>query len=387
MPIKFLLNVYSSLMTVIMYATRGKMRVAAFVVVLCIVFTRQGKGDTGDGKGFENHKKIIDTEYDGSLELSHLSGSKTLLRKTRDATCGAAKVPSNLPEIKVYEYYDFDHDGGWWETTLRYFQFWRAKAIEGIFEKARTEAVAAFKTKGEQDAFWYALASYRVAREYSFDTAKLFGDAHERERFKPLPERLMALHNRETGRCLAEDLDNEKKPDVDVIKDALTSGKLQVHLDSTYNVKWPDFTALWSSYPLYDKYSSTTKPTLIEYCKLSKDLEGQNSCAIRVSRALIATEHRLYFNPHGVDWARFVNEDGERYIIRVRVMRAYLEGTRGDAKITGSTEDNFIDKKGIIVFEGCSFSDATGHVDLWNGTTCAGECYFHKCNDNRLFEF
>ena len=42
--------------------------------------------------------------------------------------------------------------------------------------------------------------------------------------------------------------------------------------------------------------------------------------------------------------------------------------------------------KGIIVFQGCNFQVATGHVDLWDGSSCSGNCYFNECNDVRLFK-
>lgn len=36
-------------------------------------------------------------------------------------------------------------------------------------------------------------------------------------------------------------------------------------------------------------------------------------------------------------------------------------------------------KKGIIVFD-VSFSDATGHADLWNGEKCAYNDYFDRAS-------
>ena len=77
------------------------------------------------------------------------------------------------------------------------------------------------------DAFRHALWSYRVAREFSPQLAKEFGDAHEIAVVNSTSERLMDLYNNNVGRRLALDPRNHGIDDVALIKDALRRGELQ----------------------------------------------------------------------------------------------------------------------------------------------------------------
>ncbi|XP_070570324.1 uncharacterized protein [Ptychodera flava] len=149
---------------------------------------------------------------------------------------------------------------------------------------------------------------------------------------------------------------------------------------------WPSFSTMWNNYPSYSRYSSEE---LIRKCKLRDwllDLKPKlNTCAIRVSNSLISSGKTLN-DLSGCNWSGTTTTDGDKYIIRVATMRCYLENKKGSADVISSYESAFRGREGIIVFQGCSF--ATGsHVDLWDGYTCAGQCYFSACNNNRLFEW
>ena len=59
----------------------------------------------------------------------------------------------------------------------------------------------------------------------------------------------------------------------------------------------------------------------------------------------------------------------------------------GNMGASGSVSYLF-DKKGVIVFNDCNWSDATGHVDLFNGIQCEYEAandYFNNCNSELLY--
>ncbi|XP_077997623.1 uncharacterized protein LOC144450778 isoform X2 [Glandiceps talaboti] len=145
---------------------------------------------------------------------------------------------------------------------------------------------------------------------------------------------------------------------------------------------WPSFSKLWGNYP------QDASRALIKKCKLPDWLIGQNSCAIRVSYSLITSGQKLNDIQKGeCNWAQVVNGDGDKYIIRVATMRCYLESRKGSADIVSSSKTSFQGYKGIIVFQSCKFQTATGHVDLWDGSKCAGTCYFDSCKDMRLFIF
>ncbi len=42
-------------------------------------------------------------------------------------------------------------------------------------------------------------------------------------------------------------------------------------------------------------------------------------------------------------------------------------------------------EKGIIIFKNCNWSDASGHVDLFNGEKVKGKAYFTDCGDVELY--
>ncbi len=93
----------------------------------------------------------------------------------------------------------------------------------------------------EADAFRHTLWSYRLTKAIDEQTAKNFGDAHERENFKDKGNKkgqtLMDLDNNKMGRHLALDPRNKDRPDVDVIKEALKNGQLRV---APYKVEGED---------------------------------------------------------------------------------------------------------------------------------------------------
>lgn len=45
----------------------------------------------------------------------------------------------------------------------------------------------------------------------------------------------------------------------------------------------------------------------------------------------------------------------------------------------------FANKKGILLFNVAGWSDATGHVTLWDGNTCSDKCYFTQSSGSQLW--
>ncbi|XP_066298578.1 uncharacterized protein [Branchiostoma lanceolatum] len=129
-------------------------------------------------------------------------------------------------------------------------------------------------------------------------------------------------------------------------------------------------------------------------------MADKNTCTMRVSRALTHAGKQIVppasrsdcsgWSPSGnKPWAGVKDNQGQPYIIRVGTMRCYLENEYGPADVTGSSESSFRGRQGIVVFQDCNFDSATGHVDLYDGSSCVGRCplYFSRCSDIRLFEF
>ncbi len=68
-------------------------------------------------------------------------------------------------------------------------------------------------------------------------------------------------------------------------------------------------------------------------------------------------------------------------------MIRYLEEIFGKPDMTIQTPkySDFYGKKGIIVFSGSGWSNARGHVALWNGVTCSDACHYMSSPENGPF--
>ncbi|MTH95052.1 T6SS effector amidase Tae4 family protein [Roseibium sp. RKSG952] len=132
----------------------------------------------------------------------------------------------------------------------------------------------------------------------------------------------------------------------------------------------PSFNALWSAYPRSDResfYNSLGG----EWPSLVDNPSYRNTCAVRTSAALNGAGHLI------PDSAReAVTGDGRNIILRVRSMHSYLKGLLGDQSWGMSKKPGdavtLPTRTGIILYH-ANFSDASGHVDLWNGTQFAGQ--------------
>ena len=100
-----------------------------------------------------------------------------------------------------------------------------------------------------------------------------------------------------------------------------------------------------------------------------------NVCAVRMSYAFNKAGIKI---PYIKDETVSVPNNGKKdwYIFRVRVFKQFLKDKKYN--YIASDKENklkpFKGKKGVIVFD-CSFTDATGHVDLFNGSYVEGTDY------------
>jgi hypothetical protein len=108
----------------------------------------------------------------------------------------------------------------------------------------------------------------------------------------------------------------------------------------------------------------------------------QNTCAIRMSRALNYSGFTIPSNQTGL----FVvtGDDKKSYSLRMRELAKFLEGRIGAPSLVLAAQPirrkRLGEMKGIISFD-IHFTDATGHIDLWDGKTFthepeAGKDYF-----------
>jgi len=98
-----------------------------------------------------------------------------------------------------------------------------------------------------------------------------------------------------------------------------------------------------------------------------------NACAIRMSYSLNNSGVTI---PRGA-WKTVSGGDKKQYIYRVSDLIKYLTHTFGkpDKAVRNPKPSDFAGLKGILVFS-VQWSDATGHVTLWDGNSCSDHCYF-----------
>lgn len=72
---------------------------------------------------------------------------------------------------------------------------------------------------------------------------------------------------------------------------------------------------------------------------------------------------------------------------RVNDMMAHLRSIFGtpDKTVSSPTTASFSGSKGIILIQGTGWTDATGHVTLWNGTGCHDSCHLIGDPNNGSF--
>lgn len=170
--------------------------------------------------------------------------------------------------------------------------------------------------------------------------------------------------------------------------------------------KFPDFQKLWDNY-------ATGNPE--EAGKLIGGAVGtgigkldaygtptgwiKNTCTIRLSRSFnyagpefrIPKAQTFPDGKHPTALNTVAGGDKLRYAYRVAEMLKYLRLKFGKPTVLvkrtpdGSIPPEFKNRKGIIVFNDCGWSDATGHVDLWNGTECRGHGYWDKAKEVYLW--
>ena len=108
----------------------------------------------------------------------------------------------------------------------------------------------------------------------------------------------------------------------------------------------------------------------------------KNTCAIRMSYAFNYAGYEFKFNEYGETSS---GSDGKWYIFRVNNFKQFLDDKYKKKKNEYRDKSKLEGKKGVIVFQDCTFQDASGHVDLYNGNEVEGKGYFDECNIYTLY--
>lgn len=135
----------------------------------------------------------------------------------------------------------------------------------------------------------------------------------------------------------------------------------------------PSFKKMWDSFPTKAQYPNMQ--ALFEHLGGNAERNifvpgfgpNGNTCASRISVALNGAGSRVR-GGNGINTLGTAN--GSRIIFRVREMRTYLGRLLGTPERDNSLpfDSNFNGRRGIVAFSVKGWSDATGHIALFNGT-------------------
>jgi hypothetical protein len=160
-----------------------------------------------------------------------------------------------------------------------------------------------------------------------------------------------------------------------------------------------NFEGLWNNYPDFGKGgddNASQAGALQTKAQIGGAANGSwitDTCTLRLSRALNYSGQPV---PHGFSGMRTVlGADGKYYAYAVREMEGYLRSTYGPPIIKSATKKgqlgvstaSFLAARGIIGFDLLGYfrsegyrGGATGHLDLWNGSSCRYEDYFNAAD-------
>ena len=109
----------------------------------------------------------------------------------------------------------------------------------------------------------------------------------------------------------------------------------------------------------------------------------ENACPHRISYVL----NRVGTPIPGNGYAVVSGGDGLWYLFRVNDTMTFLERSFGapDRSAQMPYPAHFAGRKGLLVVKGSGWSNARGHVTLWNGATCSDSCHLGGDPDNGTF--
>jgi hypothetical protein len=110
----------------------------------------------------------------------------------------------------------------------------------------------------------------------------------------------------------------------------------------------------------------------------------QNACPLRMSYVLNESGFPI---AKGVGYEVVSGADKRLYLFRVNDMMDYLTRVFGkpDKTVKLPKPEDFSAMKGIIVVKGHGWSNARGHVTLWDGARCSDTCHLTSDPDNGPF--
>jgi len=151
--------------------------------------------------------------------------------------------------------------------------------------------------------------------------------------------------------------------------------------------KLTGFERMWNAYPAPGGTAAEAK--VIVGGDVNADWLS-NTCVIRLSRSLNYAGHPVPAGFTGLSTVR--GADGMRYAFRLEEFRKYLQFTYGPATFSEDRDPlrpeppaSFTGQTGIVVFRVKDWVDATGHIDLWDGSRHLHAEYFAKAHSVLLW--
>jgi len=136
------------------------------------------------------------------------------------------------------------------------------------------------------------------------------------------------------------------------------------------------YSKLWDEYPDYINYPDSKEVKALIGGNVDADWIT-NTCAIRLSRAL--NYHGIPVPGNFAGMSTVKGGDKKRYAFRVREMNKWMTFALGNPdfdqkkkKGDAFSKSALATMKGIIGFD-IAFTDATGHLDLWDGSIFSSE--------------
>lgn len=112
-----------------------------------------------------------------------------------------------------------------------------------------------------------------------------------------------------------------------------------------------------------------------------------NACAIRLSHAFNeATDGNLPKIPY-IEGAVSSDVEQDWHLFRVNDTRTFMESNFGPPNIVSDDPADFYGQQGVIAFQVDQWSDATGHVDLFDGAECGTGCYWAEASQIEMWTF
>ena len=139
----------------------------------------------------------------------------------------------------------------------------------------------------------------------------------------------------------------------------------------------PSFKMMWQAFPDHTSYPTLRDLHTFIGGSLVKNIDvpgfgvNGNTCAARMSRALNYGNMPISAKlTKSLKIETMIGADGMPYIFRVRDMKTYLASALGvtPIKVSKDFDKAFAAQNGIVSFDVTGWSDASGHVALWDGS-------------------